>query len=124
MAFEIEGRLIEKGKTVQVSDSFKKREFVVEKRETGGTTEFTDYVKFQLTQDRCDIIEPFNINELLKVSFNIRGNRWEKDGKVSYFTNLTAWKIERASDDQTPSTPQSDYTADDIPDEVEDDLPF
>ncbi len=30
----------------------------------------------------------------IKVSFNIKGNRWEKDGKVNYITNLDAWKIE------------------------------
>jgi hypothetical protein len=33
----------------------------------------------------------------VKVSFNIKGNRWEKDGKVNYITNLDAWRIEPAT---------------------------
>ncbi|MEA1897400.1 MAG: DUF3127 domain-containing protein, partial [Bacteroidota bacterium] len=90
MSFEISGKLIEKFDAIQVSDKFRKREFVVEKTETAGNTEFSNYIKFQLTQDRCDLIESFHTNDEIKISFNIKGNRWERDGKVSYFTNLDA----------------------------------
>ena len=41
MAFEITGKLIEKYNEVQVSDTFKKREFVIEKQENN----FTDFIK-------------------------------------------------------------------------------
>ena len=71
----------------QVSTKFRKREFVIEKKETNQNQEFVDYVKFQLTQDRCDLIEPFEISDKIKISFNIKGNRWEKDGNVNYFTS-------------------------------------
>ena len=27
--------------------------------------------------------------------FNIKGSKWEKDGKVNYITNLDAWRIEQ-----------------------------
>ena len=95
MSFEISGKLIEKYNTVQVSDRFKKREFVIERTESNGEMEFTDHIKFQLTQDKCNLIDSVNPNEEIKVSFNIRGNKWEKDGKTSYFTNLDAWRIEK-----------------------------
>lgn len=36
MAFEITGKVIEISPVNQVSDKFKKREFVIEKKETGG----------------------------------------------------------------------------------------
>ena len=126
MSFEISGKLIEKYNTVQVNDRFKKREFVIEKTESNGSMEFTDHIKFQLTQDRCNLVDNIELNDEVKVNFNIRGNKWERDGKVNYFTNLDAWKIEKVqnhnSDDGNMSPPPS---LDDLPPENEpDDLPF
>lgn len=125
MAFELTGRVIDIFDTVQVSDSFKKREFVIEKKENSSGTEFTDYVKFQLTQDRCSLADRIQVNDEVRISFNIRGNRWEKEGRVSYFTNLDVWKIEKLSDQEMEqfSPPPS---MEDIPPPSEefDDLPF
>jgi len=95
MSFEINGKLYEKFETVTVSEKFRKREFVIEKTESASFGDITDYLKFQLTQDRCDQLDRYNINEEIKISFNIRGRKWEKDGKVSYFSNLEAWRIEK-----------------------------
>jgi len=128
MSFEITGKLIEKYNTIQVSDRFKKREFVIEKTESNGGMEFTDHIKFQLTQDRCNLIDNIEVNAEIKVNFNIRGNKWEKEGKVNYFTNLDAWRIEKAQDLSQSNFP-SDNTPppemDSMPPESEsDDLPF
>lgn len=125
MAFELTGRVVDLFETVQVSDSFRKREFVIEKKETGSGTEFTDYVKFQLTQDRCSMADSIRVNDEVKVSFNIRGNRWEKEGRVSYFTNLDVWKIEKLTDQETDTFPPPP-SMDEIPPPSEefDDLPF
>ncbi len=127
MAFEITGKVIDIAPVNQVSDKFKKREFVIERKETGGSTVFIDYIKFQLLQDRCDLINESYMNEEVKVTFNIKGNKWERDGKVNYFTNLDAWKLERvqrsdaAADNPAPSRQFEDAA----PDVTElDDLPF
>ena len=127
MAFEITGKVIDISPVNQVSEKFKKREFVVEKKETGGTAVFIDYIKFQLLQDKCDIINESFMNEDIKIWFNVKGNKWERDGKVSYFTNLDAWKIEKVSSQQA----EGDYNSpppsfEDMPPEVNDlsDLPF
>ena len=128
MAFELSGKIIEIFDAQQVSDNFRKREFVIEKKENVGSNEFTDHIKFQLTQDRCNLIDTFNINDQVKISFNIRGNRWERDGKVNYFTNLAAWRIEKESSqyeptmDDTPFPDESDLPTD--TDSPDDDLPF
>ncbi len=128
MSFEISGKLIEKFDTVKVSDRFKKREFVIQKTESNGGMEFTDHIKFQLTQDRCNLIDAINLNDDIKVNFNIRGNKWEKDGKVSYFTNLDAWRIEKETSQNQGPTPDDmppPPSIDDMPDANEpDDLPF
>ena len=105
MAFELTGKVIDIQPIQQVSDKFRKREFVVEKQENGTTAIFVDYIKFQLVQDKCDLINDSFMNTEVKVSFNIKGNKWERDGKVNYFTNLDAWRIEKV--EQNAATPQS-----------------
>ncbi len=128
MSFELSGKLVEKFDAIQVSDKFRKREFVVEKVENTGSTEFVGHIKFQLTQDRCDLIEAFQTNDMIKISFNISGNRWERDGKVSYFTNLNAWRIEKDTDQTNGSDGETPFPSEsDIPEENvngADDLPF
>ena len=97
MSFEITGTLIEKYAVSEISSKFKKRDFVIEKKENSNNFEFTDYIKFQLTQDKCSLLDAFKPGTEIKVHFNLRGRKWEKDGNVSYFTNLEAWKIENIS---------------------------
>lgn len=94
MSFELSGEVIEVFDTNQVSDSFKKREFVVEHVETNAGKEYKQQIKFQMVQDKCDKLDALNIGDAVTVSFGIRGRRWEKDGKVNYFNNLEAWKVE------------------------------
>lgn len=130
MAFELTGKLIEKFDTQQVSDKFKKREFVIEKEDNNGGMVFVDTIKFQLTQDRCSLLDPFALHDDLKISFNIKGNKWEKEGKVNYFTNLDAWRIEaggtatqeQSSGDATTEFPTQEPFA--AADSDTDDLPF
>ncbi len=127
MAFEITGKVIDISPVNQVSDKFKKREFVIEKKEAGGSAVFIDYVKFQLIQDKCDLINESFLNEEVKIWFNLKGNKWERDGKINYFTNLDAWKIEKISSGTArEQNPSSRVTLEDIPPENDElsDLPF
>jgi hypothetical protein len=133
MSFEISGKLIEVYPTTTISDKFKKREFVIEKTETKNGFDFVDYVKFQLIQDKCNLTDLFKKGDMIKVSFNLRGRKWEKDGNVNYFTNLEAWKIEQlkgsrenpengdspAADIPLPETSDFSESAEEL-----DDLPF
>jgi len=121
MSFEISGRLAEKFETQQVSDRFQKREFVLEIKSPGSSGfEFVDLVKFQATQDRCSMLDQFDVDDMVKVTFNLRGRKWEKDGQVSYFTNLDAWRIEKLETES--GRPQSNASfQDDVPDQ---DAPF
>ncbi len=135
MNFEISGRLADKFETQVISDRFQKREFVLEIKSTGTNGfEFVDFVKFQTTQDKCSMLDQFAIDEMVKVSFNLRGRKWEKEGQISYFTNLEAWRIEKVeSDTGSPTADSQDNTPDlDAPfpteapdnDPGNDDLPF
>lgn len=88
MTFEIEGVLHKKFEIESKSSSFQTREFVIT---TEGT--YPQFVKFQLTQDKCGIIDTMQEGEKVKVAFDLRGREWQ--GK--YFTNLNAWKIEKVA---------------------------
>lgn len=102
MALDITGRLHKVFDTEQKTESFKAREFVIE---TQG--EYPQFVKFQLTQDRCDLIENYKEGDGLKVHFDLRGREWQ--GK--YFTNLNAWKIEADGGMGRP-TPEENFNQD------------
>ena len=124
MSFEVDGKLHKKYETENKTDSFQAREFVI-LVESGN---YPQYVKFQLVQDRCALLDPFEEGEEIKVHFDLRGREWQ--GK--YFTNLNAWRLEKASAAAAPEPPAADSgggffpSADNEPSEgaADDDLPF
>jgi single-stranded DNA-binding protein len=126
-SFDISGKLIEKYDVEQITDSFKKREFVLEIANPNNS-EWNDFIKFQSVQDRVSLIDPFNVGDTIKVGFNIKGRKWEKEGKVNYFSNLEAWRIESASGAAPAAAsapPAAEKTSQDIVSKGdEDDLPF
>jgi hypothetical protein len=95
MSFEIIGKLIAKYDTINRTESFRTREFVIEKSEEINNRTIVNYVKFQCVQDKTSIVDSVNIGDNVKVLFNIKGSKWEKEGKTNYITNLDAWKIEQ-----------------------------
>ena len=129
MGYELTGKLVAKFEIVQRSGNFKTREFVVEKTEENNGRNFVSYIKFQCTQDRTGIVDRVNTGDDIKVYFNIRGTKWEKDGKVTYITNLDAWRIEQMLQAGGKPAPDNDYLepldtfSSTAPDAV-DDLPF
>lgn len=123
MSYELTGKLIEKYDTVQRTETFRIREFVVEQTDENNGRTFTSYIKFQCTQDRTSILDRVQTGEQVKVYFNIKGSKSERDGKVSYWTNLDAWRIESALDAAKHQVQvQESYT--DMPAGDTDDLPF
>lgn len=96
MSFEVEGKLIKKYDTENKTGSFQAREFVIEI----SSGNYPQFVKFQLTQDRCTLIDAYQEGEMIKVSFDLRGREW--NGK--YFTNLNAWRLDRPSSGASSAT--------------------
>lgn len=93
-AFEAEGKLYKKMDIQQVTDTFKKREFVVEMVDGA----YTQLVKFQMVQNNCEKLDGFNEGDDVKVTFNLRGREWTSpQGEVKYFSTLDAWKIDSQS---------------------------
>lgn len=130
MSYELTGKLIAKYEVVQRSATFKTREFVVEKTDDIGGRTVTNYVKFQCVQDKTAIVDRVNIGDQVKVLFNIKGSRWEKEGRVNYITNLDAWRLEQVlqpGGDAGVTDPEYMEPLDTFsstPPEAIDDLPF
>ena len=129
MSYELTGKLLGKFDTIQRSETFKVREFVVEKSEDINGKLITNFIKFQCVQDRTNIVDRVNTGDEIKVYFNIKGSKWEKDGRISYFSNLDAWRIEQilqagkeASSDDDHLEPLDTFTS--SSQDAIDDLPF
>jgi hypothetical protein len=90
--FTLQGILKAKFAEQQVSEKFKKRDFVV----TDNSSQYPQHVTFQLLQDKCGLIDAYQVGQEIKVSFNIRGREWAdpKSGETKYFNTIEAWRIE------------------------------
>ena len=128
--YDFTGILSEKFDTVQ-RGTFSSREFVLEKSNDYNGKTFTNYIKFQCVQDKTGIIDNYAIGDEIKVHFNLKGNKWVKDDRTSYFTNLDAWRIEpvSANQAQSPQQQNEEYlepldTFSSTSDSNIDDLPF
>jgi hypothetical protein len=127
MGYEATGKLVAVFETIQRSEKFKTREFVIETTEEIKDRIINNFVKFQLVQDRTSLIDRFSIGDQVKVLFNIKGSRWEKNGQVNYISNLDAWRIESVSlHPVSTSTDSMSAFRSDMPPSAEgvDDLPF
>ena len=117
--FTLKGKLIVKGDEQQISEKFKKREFVVQ----DDSTQYPQVISFQLVQDKCSLLDAYNEGDEISVNFNLRGREWTspKDGQVKYFNTLEAWKLSGANEapTQIPTAVETNAGVSDA-----DDLPF
>ena len=89
--FKIQGTVKVINPTQVISDRFSKREFVIETQDT-----YPQLVQFQATQDKCGLLDQFQVGEFVDVSFNLRGREWTSpQGEVKYFNTLEAWRIDK-----------------------------
>ncbi|WP_091509740.1 DUF3127 domain-containing protein [Flexibacter flexilis] len=124
MSFKIKGKMYVKQDVQQVSEKFRKREFVLEITEGN----YSEYPKFQLINDKCALIDSVSVGEEVEVSFSLKGKPFQsKTGETLYFTNLDAWRIEKpaAQGYGNANTPPDAPYFNEIPDNLPDDnLPF
>lgn len=97
MGIEIAGRIHKIEETKQITERFRKREFVLILEEN---SEYPQHVLFQMTGNRCDKLGDFKVGDEVRVDFSLRGREWTspKDGVVKYFNSLDVWDLSRAGD--------------------------
>lgn len=96
--YETAGKLKWIGATQSFPSGFSKREFVV----TTAADKYPQDLKFEVVKDKCSILDNFELEQEVQVSFDIRGN--EYNGK--YYVNLACWKLQ-ASDGSSPAPARS-----------------
>jgi len=108
---KLTGRIIAIEEMQQVTDSFCKREFVIETDEN-----YPQLVKFEFTQDKCSTLDTEQVGNEVTVNFNVRGRAWEnKQGKTVYFVTLQAWRLESVQGNTQPAKVGSEPAVDDLP---------
>ena len=124
----VKGKILEINDTQQVSNSFKKREFILEYAEN---PQYPEYLKFEMIQDKCSLLDGYNVNDEVDVAFNLKGRKWtDPQGVVKYLNSLQAWKIDRVSSTPQAGAPTADDNGMDQMEEPgwisegDDDLPF
>ncbi|GGI26622.1 DUF3127 domain-containing protein [Pedobacter mendelii] len=122
---EIKGKVHEVGATQQVSETFKKRDLIVEFAEN---PTYPEYIRFEALQDKAALLDSFKAGDEVEVFFNLRGRPWtDKTGKTSYFNSLVIWRINAISGTPAVAANTPAYAA---PADVsnkpgeDDDLPF
>lgn len=124
LVMEIKGKVHEVGATQQVSETFKKRDLIVEYAEN---PTYPEYIRFEALQDKTALLDTFKAGDEVEVFFNLRGRPWtDKAGKTSYFNSLVIWRINAVAAG-APSAAAPAYAApvdvSNAPGE-DDDLPF
>ncbi|GLB48438.1 DUF3127 domain-containing protein [Neptunitalea lumnitzerae] len=109
------------------NNGFRKRELVVTTEE-----QYPQHILVEFVQDKCDLLNTFQVGQPVKVSINLRGREWTNpQGETKYFNSIQGWRIESLVQEQNPSNqmppvPPMDAfePADDFKEDDYDDLPF
>lgn len=112
---EVIGKIKMIGATQEVSASFKKRELVVTTEE-----QYPQHILIEFTQDKCDVLNNYQVGQSVKVGINLRGREWvNPEGETKYFNSIQGWRIEK--DGESPTQNSSEFAP---PQPIEQEPPF
>ena len=106
------------------SNGFRKRDMVVTTDE-----QYPQMILIEFIQDKCDVLNTYQVGQDVKVSINIRGREWiNPEGEAKYFNSIQGWRIESLAAGQGASNnvppAESFAPAPDLSANEPDDLPF
>jgi single-stranded DNA-binding protein len=126
---EVTGKIKGINPEQQVSASFRKRELVVATEE-----QYPQFISINFVQDKCDLLNSYNVGEAVKVSINLRGREWvNPQGETKYFNDIQGWRVERMQAETPAAAPaamapmpaaETFAPATNFNEEEHDDLPF
>jgi len=107
------------------SGGFKKRDVVVTTDET-----YPQHILIQFVQDKCDLLNIYNVGDDVKIGINIKGRIWTNpQGEDMYLNSINGWNIfKQDTSKQSPEKPMPSAEAfapkTNANEEEIDDLPF
>jgi hypothetical protein len=123
---EVSGKIKMLGESKNVgSGSFLKRELVVTTDE-----QYPQHILVEFVQDKCDLLNNYQVGDAVKVSINLRGREWvDPQGVTKYFNAIQGWRVEKlGTAPPAPSAPmpaaETFAPAENFKEEEHDDLPF
>jgi hypothetical protein len=123
---EVLGKIKMLGESKNVgSGSFLKRELVVTTDE-----QYPQHILVEFVQDKCDLLNNYQVGDAVKVSINLRGREWvDPQGVTKYFNAIQGWRVEKlgtAAPAQAAPMPAAETfaPAENFKEEEHDDLPF
>ena len=114
------GILKVKNSEVKVSDKFRKRAFVL----TDNAQSYPQTILFQLTQDRCSLIENAKVGDEVTVHFLLKGREWKNpQGEIKFFNSLDVFGVETAKSNAS-NVQEPSFNNETLVPTPDDDLPF
>ena len=102
MANQIIGRVFYIGDTNSIkskdgSKTYYKRELVLDATRFDGLTGQRGYDNFpsiEFNGDNCHLLDQLKMGDVVTVSFDLQGTKYEKDGQTRFFTSIRGYKVE------------------------------
>lgn len=112
---QVTGRIVVLGNTEQLkskdgSKTYYKRELVLDATKFDpytGERSYENFPTFEFGGDKCSELDQFKIGEVVTVSFDLQGTKYEKDGQTKFFTRVRGYKVERRQVQQPVQSQQS-----------------
>ena len=88
------------------NNGFQKRELIIVTEE-----QYPQTISFDFTQGNCELLNNYQVGQVVKITFDIRGREWTNpQGEVKYFNSLVAWRIANV-DTTSQATPTQGQVA-------------
>ena len=96
------GTIYQIGETVAKTEKFSARNFVL----LVDDFKYPQHFQLQLMNDKCSMIDSYNVGDKISVSINLVGKKYTKnDGTEGFFNSMNAWQIQGSG--EKPNKPVS-----------------
>lgn len=76
--------------TEQITQTFSKREIVVETNE-----QYSQSILLQFTNNNIDRLDHISVGDSVEVKYNLKGRGYYKNGETRYFNTIEGWYIKK-----------------------------
>ena len=116
---ELKGRVIEIQEPKQLTEKFIKGSIIIETFD-----EYPNYLTLDFTNKNTEKMKYIKVGDNVDASAFIKGRKYQKDGKTSYFLSLDCVFIKAEKQDNPTPNNTEPKIENYIPQVKEDDLPF
>jgi len=113
--YSMKGRIHKIFETSQITDKFRKREFVLTTTNPTNRGTYVEYIKFQTVQNRCEFLDDMEKGDVCIVKFAVMGRKVGKAPEDKYFTNLDVLEIKTVGHSDSIDDVSAQSIGDELP---------